>query len=500
MKLADLINKLQKVEEVYGNPDIEFENVQYDSRKVKEGDLFVAIKGFSTDGHLYIEEAVKSGAIAIVADVNNESLSSHKRPEGAVFIVVDDSRRALSRIAEQVYGSPSSKVPVFGVTGTNGKTTTAYLIKQIAELSGYKSGFIGTTGLEYCGKTRKAALTTPESYDLACYMNEMIESGVDFIAMEVSSHALKLDRVADVAFQCAIFTNLTHDHLDFHFNSEDYYESKKKLFIQKDEKTDSDFIAVINIDDEAGRKLVRDLMKENNSKNNRIITYGKSTDADYRMDKIELNKGSVSYEVIMRKSRIHLDIPLGGRFNAYNSLAAFCSCVEWGIEEEVVGNAMKSIKPAPGRFQLITTKNEYSVIVDYAHTPDSLENLIESARDITNGKLITVFGCGGERDKSKRQMMGRVSAKLSDYSIITSDNPRGEDPVKIIEEILGGFTECRVATYEVEADREKAIERAISLAEKGDSVIIAGKGHEACQIIGNKRIPFDDADVVKKFI
>ena len=472
LTLKQLLEKIEVIS-VCGNVEINIKGICYDSRQVKAGDLFVAVKGYQTDGHKYIEQALAAGASAVV--IQDEVTV------GAVTVVkVADSRKALALLAAAFYEFPSEKLTMVGVTGTNGKTTTTHLMAAIWRQMGVKPGVIGTIHNVVGDKVLPVTNTTPESLDLQRLLGQMVEAGVSCVAMEVSSHALALNRVAGVNYRVAVFTNLTQDHLDFHGTMDEYLAAKAKLF-----QTNIDY-AIINADDGAATKLTQ-LSK------GKIYTYGIEQPADVMAKDIEVTPQGVNYTIQGPWGEHRLTLRLTGRFNVYNSLAAYTAAMALGYAAETVTAALNKVPGVAGRFELVDRGQGFAVVVDYAHTPDGLENILTTARQITSGRLITVFGCGGDRDRTKRPIMGEIAAQYSDLSVVTSDNPRTEVPEAIVQDVVVGVQ--RVVSpqdYLVIVDRREAIQRAIELAQDGDVVVIAGKGHEDYQIIGKTKYPFDD--------
>ncbi len=456
--------------------------IQYDSRKVELGNLFVAVKGFETDGHQYIRQALDNGAIAIM--ISDEAYCSNEYP----WILVEDSRLALAQISSAFYGNPSEKMTLIGVTGTNGKTTVTNLICSIIEAQGEKTGLIGTIHNRIGDRVLEGSRTTPESLDLQRMFAEMVEEGIRYAVMEVSSHALELQRVACCDFDMAVFTNLTQDHLDYHETMENYCKAKTLLFCTlgaKGEKAGLQKTAIINIDDAWSNHFMV-------ASNAPVITYGIHKDASWKAEDVQVTSNGVSY--IVDDMPVHLQ--LNGNFNVYNSLAALAVGEALGFPVSEVIKALEQVAGIAGRFQKVDSDKAFAVIVDYAHTPDGLENVISTAKAFAEGKVITVFGCGGDRDRTKRPLMGEVAARLSNYCVVTSDNPRTEDPKQIIADILPGMQEHMTeAAYHVEVDRKKAIAYAIAMAQSGDVVLLAGKGHENYQDIDGVKHHFDDYEI-----
>lgn len=459
--------------------------IQYDSRKVELGNLFVAIKGFETDGHKYIRQAIDNGAIAIL--ISDEAYCSVEYP----WILVEDSRLALAEVSSAYYGHPSEKLKLIGVTGTNGKTTTTNLICSVIEAQGEKTGLIGTIHNRIGDRVLEGSRTTPESLDLQRMLAEMAAEGIGYAVMEVSSHALELKRVACCDFDMAVFTNLTQDHLDYHETMENYCKAKTMLFRTlgaKGETAGLQKTAIINIDD----PWFNHFMVASNAP---VITYGIEKEGSWKAEQIQVRADGVSYVV----DEMPVNLQLNGRFNVYNSLAALAVGEALGFAVPDVIKALEAVPGIAGRFQKVEGDQPYTVIVDYAHTPDGLENVISTAKAFAEGRVITVFGCGGDRDRTKRPLMGKVAAKLSNYCVVTSDNPRTEAPEEIIADILPGVEEYMTkAAYHVEADRSKAIQYAVNMAQPGDVILLAGKGHETYQDINGVKHPFDDYEAAKQ--
>lgn len=460
------------------DPDIE--GIAYDSRKVGENYLFVAIRGFNVDGHDFIPRAIEKGAVAIAHE-------SHYSPpqefrQRAVFIEVENSRKFLSMVSSRFFGEPSRKLKVIGITGTNGKTTTAFLIHQVLNWTGNRCGLMGTVLYDTVCRKEKASLTTPESLEIHAMMKEILECGGTHHVMEVSSHSLALHRVDHVDFDVAVFTNLTQDHLDFHGSMDEYLKAKLKLF----RMLDGDDYAVINADDPHASHFEK-------ASTGRVITYGFGEGAMVRGEVMRnnLEEGLVISLEVEGSIYIIINHHLLGEFNAYNLLAAFTTLMTLDIPPATAVEFLSKARPPKGRLQRI--KN---VFIDYAHTPDALENVLRTLKPLTGGKLIVVFGAGGNRDREKRPLMGEVAGRYADVIILTNDNPRWEDPMEIIRDIERGINR----EHHVEPDREKAIKMAIDMADEKDIVLIAGKGHETYQEIRGERLPFDDEQVVRKYL
>ncbi|RKO67459.1 UDP-N-acetylmuramoyl-L-alanyl-D-glutamate--2,6-diaminopimelate ligase [Desulfofundulus salinus] len=476
MLFSELI-KGQNCLAVGGNQQVHISGIAYDSRQVQPGFLFVAVEGFTTDGHRYVEQAVSRGAVAVVVQ------KEIPLPSGIAYVRVPDTRLALALLAARFYGYPSRRLKLIGVTGTNGKTTTTHLLAAIYRAAGNKVGLIGTIANWIGDRVLPVAHTTPESLDLQKLLAEMVIEGVTVAVMEVSSHALALNRVAGCAFDAGVFTNITQDHLDFHRDMDDYLAAKTLLFrgLGQDGKP---ALAVINADDPRAGRIVAETRVP-------VFTYGLTAEAQVRAQEVKVTPRGVSFTVTSPWGEIPVSLKLTGYFNVYNALAAMTAAVAGGIPLPLAARALESVEGVPGRFELVDRGQDFTVVVDYAHTPDGLENILTTARAITPGRLITVFGCGGDRDPTKRPIMGEIAARLSDLPVITSDNPRTEDPMRIIAQVEEGVRRVR-SNYRVVPDRREAIRFALGIAAPGDTVIIAGKGHENYQIIGTTKYPFDD--------
>lgn len=460
-----------------GKEDIKYTGMEYDSRKIEAGNIFVALEGAVVDGHKFIKNAVENGAKAIL-------VSKEVPLEFPVeYILVKDLRKNLGKIASEFYNYPQKKLKIIGITGTNGKTTSTYLLESI--LGEEKVARIGTVEYKIGDEVIEAQNTTPESLDIVKICKKAVDKGLEYLVMEVSSHALALGRVSMLEFDVASFTNLTLDHLDYHESMQNYFEAKRKLFTMLKVKENS----VINIDDPYGEKLYKEFGGYSYSlKNESANLKGKILEFHSDGQLVEL-------ELLDRKYTVKLAIL--GRYNLYNVLGVIGMALLLGKEADEVVSGLKELKGAPGRFELINCGQDYIVVVDYAHTGDALENILQSINELKKGRVITVFGCGGDRDPSKRPIMGKIAQRLSDIAILTSDNPRTEDPHKIIEDVLKGMDGNN---YLVEENRELAIVKAIEIAKTNDIILIAGKGHEAYQILGRKKIHFDDREIARREI
>jgi UDP-N-acetylmuramoyl-L-alanyl-D-glutamate--2,6-diaminopimelate ligase len=498
---VDLLELLEKVDvlEVHGTRAREIEGICFDSRRCEADFLFVAVAGMKFDGHLFVPEAVRRGAKAIVYEKEIARHASY------TSIRVRDSRRALGVLGKNFFENPSGALGLVGVTGTNGKTTVTYLLESILREAGHEPGVIGTVNYRWGTKVLPASHTTPESFELQRLLAEIRSAGITHVVMEVSSHALELRRVEDCEFDLGIFMNLTRDHLDFHGTMEDYYASKKRFFtdLLAGEKNGRRQGRIINIDDPWGRRLAEELGAKG------LVTFGIDSIAFVQAKEAELSLGEIRAEIETPAGAFPLRAPLSGRFNLYNILAATAAAFHLGIPLSAIQRGIECAKPVPGRLEKISESGEPAVFVDYAHSEDALKRVLQNLARFRKGRIITVFGCGGDRDRGKRPLMGRAAAEQSDLLIVTSDNPRTEEPLAIIGAIEGGIDanvmkkispeELRAAgagkTYTVVADRREAIGLAIGMASPDDIVLIAGKGHEDYQIIGTVTIPFDDRTV-----
>lgn len=486
MKLQALLEAMEIVE-VRGAADPDITGLTYNSKQVRAGHLFVAVRGQRHDGHVYVSEAVGRGASAVLVE--------HPVVEAGPItqIVVRDTRLAMAAMAAAYHGNPGERLTVVGITGTNGKTTAAFMVRDILSAAGLQPGSIGTVDYQIGARVIPAGRTTPESIDLQSMLAQMVHVGCKSVVMEVSSHALCQQRVAAIPHDVAVFTNLTRDHLDYHGSMEEYFEAKAQLFepaLLSGEKVG----AVVNTDDPWGRKLLsrpalRALPAE------RVVTCGLGEDATVRARDVQLSSGGSRFRVETPWGAGDASLRLLGRFNVENALVAVAVAGLLGIELDMVRRVLASIVFVTGRLEEVGTRTGYQVFVDYAHTDDALRNVLVTLREITSGRLIVVFGCGGNRDPSKRPEMGRVAGELADYSVLTSDNPRKEKPAEIIEAIRAGFGAH--TNYEVIEDRRCAIEHALEIATRGDIVVIAGKGHENYQEFRDTVVPFDDRQVVR---
>ncbi len=455
--------------------DLEISGLAYDNRLVTAGTLFFCVPGFTRDGHDFAADAVARGAVALVVERELELPVPQLR--------VSSVRAAMAPIAAAFYGDPTAQLQVVGVTGTNGKTTTAFLVRELLEAAGRQTGLLGTVKSVIGGVEHEVKRTTPEAIDLQRTFAEMRASGDVACVMEVSSHALALHRADAIRFAAAVFTNLTQDHLDFHPTMEDYFHAKRLLFAG-DDGPSAPGAAIVNLDDPYGARLAGEL--------DGAITFALDRDADYRATALQTDLGGSHFEVVTADGSLSLRSPLRGRFNVYNVTGALAAARALGVPAQTCATAIATAGQVPGRFQTVDEGQPFAVLVDYAHTPDSLENVLRAARGLTEGRLRVVFGCGGDRDRGKRPQMGEIARRLADDVFVTSDNPRSEDPEAIIAEILEGSG----TDVEHDVDRQAAITRAIESAQPGDVVVIAGKGHEQGQEFADgHKIPFDDVDV-----
>ena len=464
--------------------EMRIRQVACDSRRVQKSALFVAIQGVATDGNLFARDAVSRGATAVLSATEAPT----DWPREIPWLQVSEPRKALAIAAANFYGRPAKALKLVGVTGTNGKTTTTSLIDSILRASGAKTGLFGTIAYHTPRGEHPAPNTTPESLDLQSFFAEIRDAGGSYATLEASSHALAMDRLWGCHFAAAVFTNLTRDHIDFHKTFENYFEAKRRLF----EGTGSGVpdVAVVNTDDEWGKKLVGMAKK--------TLTYGLQNGADLKAKRLQLSFNGLSFLAQTPNGAIQIESALVGRINVYNILAAIGTTIGLGLSNETIETGIRNLRAVSGRFQSVDRGQPFLVVVDYAHTDDALENLIRTARELNaKGRIITVFGCGGSRDRTKRPIMGELSGRLSDLSILTSDNPRQEDPLKIISDIVVGMQKSG-GKYMIEPDRAKAIHAAIEEAQAGDIVLLAGKGHEDYQIFADRTIHFDDREEARK--
>jgi UDP-N-acetylmuramoyl-L-alanyl-D-glutamate--2,6-diaminopimelate ligase len=467
--------------EIVGDAEVDITGLAYDSRRVEPGTLYFCVPGHTADGHEFAPLAVQAGAVAVVVE---------RRLELEPYVVqaqVTDARAAMAHAAVRFYDDPTAELRVVGITGTNGKTTTAFLVRHLLESSGVQTGLLGTVKRVVGGIEEEVVRTTPEAIDLQATFRRMLDAGDRACAMEVSSHALALSRSDGIRFAVATFTNLTQDHLDFHADMEDYFQAKRRLFV-----SDQAERSVVNLDDPYGERLLAEL-------DCRTFSAAGDERADYRALAVSFDIAGARFVCAGPEGEAEVSLPLPGRFNVANALAALATVGELGVGLERAAPLLADAERIPGRFEPVDEGQPFAVLVDYAHTPDSLENVLAAARGLTEGRLIVVFGCGGDRDREKRPLMGEIGARLSDVCVVTSDNPRSEHPDAIIAEILDGIAPEAPAEIHVEPERRAAIAMALDLARPGDTVVIAGKGHEQGQEFeGGRKIPFDDRDVARE--
>ena len=473
VELAALIRALAP-EEVVGVTDADVRDLAYDARSVSPGAMFFCVPGSRADGHDFALDAVKSGAVALVVERQLEI--------GVPQLVVGDVRAAMAIAADVFFGEPTRSLEVVGVTGTNGKTTTAFLLRSILEAAARRPGLVGTVEWIVGGESRPALHTTPEAFDLQRLFREMLDAGDASAAVEASSHGSALRRLDRVRFDALVFTNLSQDHLDLHGSMEDYFEAKRRLFAGPQPPP-----AAVNVDDEWGRRLADELQAAHRAP---LITFGLGSGAEMRADGLQLDARGSRFRV----AGIEIETGLRGSFNVENVLGAVTAGILLDIDEDAIAAGVAALSGVPGRFEAVDEGQPFAVIVDYAHTPDSLDVVLHAARDLGSGRVIAVFGAGGDRDRGKRPLMGRIARDRADLAIVTSDNPRSEDPLAIIQDVLQGSG----MDVEIDPDRRSAIHRAVGIAEPGDVVVIAGKGHEQGQDIGGVVQPFDDRDVARE--
>jgi len=481
---------LQGAEVLAQSGNASVRGVEYDSRQVKPGDAFVAMRGESSDGNRFIDDAVAAGAVAIITDSAAEPAR-----HGVAWVQVSHGRRALARLSANFYRRAAEKLAITGITGTNGKSTTAFLLESILTAAGRKSALVGTIEYHIAGKVLPAPHTTPEALELNRMLAEALTHGATEAVMEASSHALAQQRVFGIPFDVAVFTNLTRDHLDYHHTMEEYFASKEVLF--EGCGTEPPRAAVINMDDEYGRKLI----SISRSRRSRVLTYG-LVEGDLRAENVQLTSRGTRFDLIMPGDRLALFSPLIGKVNVYNMLAAAGAAFARGLSREAIVKGLGNLVRVPGRFERVDCGQPFTLVVDYAHTDDALRNLTSLAREFVRpgkGRVITLFGCGGDRDRAKRPLMGEVAGRGSDFVVLTSDNPRNEDPLAIINDARVGLQRSG-SQYKVEPDRRKAIALAVSEAGPGDIVLLAGKGHEKVQVSREGSLPFDDVEVARQVL
>ena len=483
MDIKKLLKELE-YENYSGNKDIEITGINCDSKKIEKGNMFVAIKGYTADGHKYIKHAINNGATSVMCEYIPEDLK-----DASNFLVVKSSRASMAPASNIIYGRPSDKINIIGITGTNGKTSTTYLLKGIYDFLKEKSGIIGTMGTLIDDKKIKIDNTTPESTDIQYYLSKMVEQSITHCFIEVSSHALELNRVDDVIIDVGIFTNLTRDHLDFHKTMENYYLAKKKLFYRT--KTNN----IINVDDEYGSRLYKELLEDNVP----ALSYGIDNEADIKATNLVTTMKGTSFDCNIKgiNKKIHVNTP--GKFSVLNSLGALGAAYALGIDLDDIIEALSSFKGVTGRFQILETTLDCTIILDFAHTPDGLQKVMDTINEFAEGRKIVMFGAGGERDLSRRAPMGEVSGKYCDLSILTSDNPRFENPYDICLEIAKGVEKYN-GKYEIVIEREEAIYYAIDNYQSKDVILLAGKSTEPYQDMGVEKIPYDEITIAKRIV
>ena len=477
MILKSLLKGLD-YEVIKGNEESKVQNIRYDNRKIEQGDAFVCVKGFKVDGHSFIGDAIKKGAKTLIVQ---EDVSVQ---EDITIIKVRDTRKALAIMSSNYFGNPKDKLKIIGITGTNGKTTSAFIIKSILEKAGFMTGLIGTIANYIGNKKVDAVRTTPESYELHELFKNMVDAGVEYCVMEVSSHSLELDRVYGIQFEEGIFTNLTRDHLDFHKTFENYYNAKFKLFERSNH-------SIINLDDPYGANIVKDI--EERGLKTKVSTFSIEKESDFKAFEIKSHSNGSEFKVNL-ESIEEFSINIPGEYNIYNSLGCIICAYNLNIPMDKIKEGLSDVV-IPGRCELVAKEKNlpYSIIIDYAHTPDGLENILSTVKAFTKNRMISVFGCGGDRDKVKRPQMGKIGCELSDIAIITSDNPRSEEPMDIINDIVKPLN---YDNFVIEVNRKEAIRKAMNMALEGDVIVIAGKGHETYEILKDETIHFDEREVV----
>jgi UDP-N-acetylmuramoyl-L-alanyl-D-glutamate--2,6-diaminopimelate ligase len=478
VKLGDLAARVPGAV-LHADPSLVVTDVTHDSRKAGVGSLFVAIRGLAVDGNAFAEAARKKGAVAVASEQPPQA--------GLPWLRVKDAREALALLSAASLGNPAGELELVGVTGTNGKTTTAALIDAVLRAAGRRVGLLGTVQYRIGDRLAEASRTTPESSDLQRLFREMVDTGCTHAVLEVSSHSLALKRVYGCAFRVAVFTNLTRDHLDFHGDMDAYFAAKRILF---EELLRNDGCAVVNLDDDRGATLAK-------VTRDRVLTYALERQADIRAEGIRLSLAGMSFRATTPVGDLEVRSPLLGRFNVQNMLAAVGAAIGLGIAKDTIVKGLEALSGVPGRMERVDSGQDFTVVVDYAHTDDALKNLLETVRELAPRRVITVFGCGGDRDRTKRSLMGAVASRLSDVAIVTSDNPRSEPPEAILDEIQSGMGGAHAAERLSIVDRREAITKAVELARAGDAVVIAGKGHETYQVLRDRTAPFDDRQVAR---
>jgi UDP-N-acetylmuramoyl-L-alanyl-D-glutamate--2,6-diaminopimelate ligase len=484
MKLGDLVRGAPGERVGVDLLGQEITSLAYDSRRAKPGSLFFAIRGEKADGYDFVGQALAAGAVALVSERPAPPEHSGR------WVRVEHARRALAEASQVFYGDPASRLQLVGITGTNGKTTTAFLLHSILEAAGMRPGLFGTVEYRVAGRTLPAIHTTPESADLLSYFADLVAAGAKAAIMEVSSHALAQERVWGIHFQAAVFTNLSRDHLDYHKDLESYFAAKRRLF--EGVGAPPPELAVLNLDDPWSERLLELPRK-------RHVTYGISSDAQVKVMNSTQSLTGLRAALMTPRGKLEIESPLIGRANLQNILAAVATAEALGLPEQTVRQGIADLKSVPGRFERVSEGQPFLVVVDYAHTDDALRNALETARELTRSRLIVVFGCGGDRDRAKRPLMGEVAGYLSDLAVLTSDNPRTEDPIRIMNDAIVGLQKAN-KPYLTEVDRRAAIRKALAEAGEGDVVLIAGKGHETHQMLKDQIIPFDDREVARQVL
>ncbi|MEI7999384.1 MAG: UDP-N-acetylmuramoyl-L-alanyl-D-glutamate--2,6-diaminopimelate ligase [Candidatus Omnitrophota bacterium] len=486
MLLRDLLKGIYSDGLSYEHENFAIDTISCDSRQKQANGLFVALSGFKVKGDDFIKDAIVQGAVAVVKKGRERKLSNYTIPDSVCLLDVDDPKLFLRQIALRFYDDPSGKVKTIGVTGTNGKTTITYLLESIFKVNGQDSAVIGTVNYRIAGKILPSKLTTPGFLENQSYLFQLANSRIPYCVMEVSAHALEQGRVDGINFSSAIFTNLTQDHLDYFKDMESYFRTKTVLF----ERLQSDAGAIINVDDPYGRRLLE-------MSKGKVVTYGIKNSADVKAQDVQFSLKGTKMEVVFPTGKITINTCFIGEHNVYNILAA-CACAwDKGVAIDTIRRGVEALFSVPGRLEPIKGSQDYFIFIDYAHTPDGLENVLKALRAVSANKIILVFGCGGDRDRGKRPLMAQVACERADYSVVTSDNPRSEDPMSIIKEIMSGF---KGDNYEVITDRKEAIVQALRIVKSGEIVLIAGKGHEDYQILKDKTIPFNEVSIVKEIL
>jgi UDP-N-acetylmuramoyl-L-alanyl-D-glutamate--2,6-diaminopimelate ligase len=480
VRLRELVSELPSYR-LLGPDHVEVCGIAYDSRRVRPKDLFCAVRGQRYDGHTFAREAWKAGASAVLVE--------HPVEVPLPQVVVPSVRAALGPVASTFWGHPSRQLDVVGVTGTNGKGTVAVLVRAVLAAGGVPCGVVGTLGAWVGDAWEPVERTTPEAPDLHALLARMVQAGLRAAALEVASHALAQERVGGLRFWVAAFTNLTQDHLDFHGTWEAYREAKARLF----ERVEPDGLSVVNRDDPHGAYMASRSRAP-------VLTYGLSKHAAVRAEDVRVDPEGCRFEAVTPAGRVSVRLRLCGRFNVYNALCALAVGLRWGVPLDRAAQALEAVRSLPGRFERIEAGQPFLVVVDYAHTPDGLASVLAAAREVTRGRVIAVFGCGGDRDRGKRPVMGRIAVELADHVVVTSDNPRSEDPLAIVAEVVEGIRSAKAprGAYEVEPDRAAAIRKAVQLARPEDAVLICGKGHETVQVFADRTVPFDDRAVARQ--